>query len=116
MARYLGGRMKQLVRRFRSCETGSALTEYGLLIAVVALGLIGLLAAFRNAVGDLTNRTSVTITRQSSQGFGYGRGGGVRPIGGKPAPDTPSEPEPEPDEGDSTGVAIGSGQAASTGH
>ena len=115
MARYLGGRMKQLVRRFRSCETGSALTEYGLLIAVVALGLIALLSAFRNKVGDLTNRTSVTITRQSSHGFGYGRGGGG-PIGGKPAPDTPSDPEPEPNEGDSTGVAIGSGQAASAGH
>jgi Flp pilus assembly pilin Flp len=114
MVRYLGGRMRQLVRRLRSCETGSALTEYGLLIAVVALGLIALLAGFRNAVGDLTNRTSVTITKQSSRGFRY-HGGGVRPIGGKPAPDAPAEPEPEPDSGDSTGVAIGSERAASSG-
>jgi hypothetical protein len=83
-----------------------------LLIAVVALGLIALLAGFRNAVGDLTNRTSVTITKQSSRGFRY-HGGGVRPIGGKPAPDAPAEPEP--DSGDSTGVAIGSERAASSG-
>lgn len=114
MVRYLGGRMKQLVRRFRSCETGSALTEYGLLIAVVALGLIALLAGFRNAVGDLTNRTSVSITKKSSRGFGY-HSGGVRPIGGKPAPDAPAESEPEPEGGDSTGVAIGSEEAASSG-
>ena len=106
--------MKQLVRRFRSCETGSALTEYGLLIAVVALGLIALLAVFRNAVGDLTNRTSASITEKSGQGFGY-HSGGVLPIGGKPAPDAPAESEPEPEGDDSTGVAIGSEEAASSG-
>jgi Flp pilus assembly pilin Flp len=113
MAWYLDGPMGQLVRRLRSCETGSALTEYGLLIAVVALGLIALLAGFRNAVGDLTNRTSVRISHQSSRGFGYGRGGTARPDGGKNVPDSP--PEPEADPGDSTGVATGSGQAAAAG-
>jgi Flp pilus assembly pilin Flp len=109
--------MGQLVRRFRSCETGSALTEYGLIVAAVALGLIALLAGFRNAVGDLTNRTSVTISHQTGGGSGYGGGGGVRPIAGKPAPDAPSEPE----NGDSTGAAVDSEQgdseqAASAGH
>ena len=111
MAWYLDGPMGQLVRRFRSCETGSALTEYGLIIAAVALGLIALLAGFRNAVGDLTNRTSVTISHQTSRGAGYGRGGGVRPVGGKPAPDA----APEPEGGDSTGAAVGPEQAASAG-
>jgi Flp pilus assembly pilin Flp len=111
MAWYLDGPMGQLVRRFRSCETGSALTEYGLIIAAVALGLIALLAGFRNAVGDLTNRTSVTISHQTSRGSGYGRGGGVRPVGGKPAPDA----APEPEGGDSTGAAVGPEQAASAG-
>jgi len=114
MVWYLDGPMGQLVRRFRSCETGSALTEYGLVIAAVALGLIALLAGFRSAVGDLTTRTSVSISHKSSRGFGYGRSGGVRPVGGQPAPETP--PEPEPEDGDSTGVAVGSSQAAAAGH
>ena len=114
MVWYLDGPMGQLVRRFRSCEAGSALTEYGLIVAAVALGLIALLAGFRNAVGDVTTRTSVSISHKSSRGFGYGRSGGVRPVGGQPAPETP--PEPEPEDGDSTGVAVGSRQAAATGY
>ena len=109
MVWYLDGPMGQLVRRFRSCEAGSALTEYGLIVAAVALGLIALLAGFRNAVGDVTTRTSVSISHKTSRG-GYGRSGGVQPVGVQPAPETPAEPEPE--DGDSTGVAIGSGQAA----
>ena len=107
--------MRQLVRRFRSCERGSGLTEYGLIIAAVAIGLFALLAGFRNAVGDVTNRTSVSISHKSSKG-GYGRSGGVRPYGGKPAPETPPEPEPEPEDGDSTGVVVGSRQAAAAGY
>jgi Flp pilus assembly pilin Flp len=106
--------MDQLVRRLRSCEAGSALTEYGLIIAVVALGLVALLSGFRDAVGNLTNRTSVSITNGSNRGFNHGGGGGVRPIGGDPAPDAPAESEP--DDGDSTGVAIDTEQAASAEH
>ena len=60
--------MGQLVRRFRSCEAGSALAEYGLIIAAVALGLSGGRAGFRDAVGDLTNQTSVTISHKTSRG------------------------------------------------
>ena len=106
--------MGQLVRRFRSCEAGSALTEYGLIVAAVALGLVALLTGFRNAVGNVTTRTSVAISDKSGRGFGHGGGGGVRPVGGQPAPETP--PEPEPEGGDSTGVAVGSGQPAATGY
>jgi Flp pilus assembly pilin Flp len=116
MVWYLDGPMGQLVRRFRSCEAGSALTEYGLIVAAVALGLIALLSGFRNAIGDVTTRTSVSISNKSNRGFGYGRSGGVRPVGGQPAPETPPEPEPEPEDGDSTGVVVGSGQAAAAGH
>ena len=99
--------MGQLVRRFRSCERGSALTEYGLIIAAVALGLCAVLVGFRDAVGNLTNQTSVTISKHS--GGGYGRGGGSgRPVGGDPSPETP----PEPEDGDSTSSATGSGGTA----
>ena len=112
MVWYLDGPMGQLVRRFRSCEAGSALTEYGLIIAAVALGLVALLAGFRNAIGDVTTRTSVSISHKATRG--YGRSGGVRSVDGQPAPETP--PEPEPEDGDSTGVVVGSREAAATGY
>ena len=106
--------MEQLFRRFRSCQMGSALTEYGLIIAALVIGLIALLGAFRNAVGGVTTRTATSISsHKSSRGFGYS-GGGARPVGGQPAPETP--PEPDPEDGDSTGVAVGSGQAATSGN
>jgi Flp pilus assembly pilin Flp len=104
--------MGQLVRRFRSCETGSALTEYGLIIAAVALGLLAVLVGIRDVVGNLTERTSVTISQQSSGGYGGGYGGGGEGVhpggGGEPSPDTP----PEPEDGDSSSSATGSGATA----
>ncbi len=101
--------MGQLLRRFRSCETGSALVEYGMIIAVVALGLILVLMGFRDAVGNLTNQTSVTISR-SGGGGGGGGGGGARPGGGgKKAPETP---EDDPEDGDSTSAVGSEGTAA----
>jgi Flp pilus assembly pilin Flp len=102
--------MGQLVRRFRSCETGSALIEYGLIIAVVAMGLFAVLVGFRDAVGNVTHRTSVTISHQSGGGYGRGGGGGgVRPGGGEePSPESP----PEPEDGDSSSSATGSGATA----
>lgn len=102
--------MEQLVRRLRSCETGSALVEYGLIIAVVALGLFAVLVGFRDAVGNLTNQTSVTISKQSGGGYGSGGGGGGvrRGGGGKPSPDSP----PQPEDGDSGSSSVGSGTTA----
>jgi Flp pilus assembly pilin Flp len=88
---------------------GSALTEYGLIIAVVALGLFAVLVAFRDAVGNLTHQTSVTISKHSGGGYGSGGGGGVRRGGGgKPSPDSPPEPERE----DSSSATVGSGPTA----
>ena len=97
--------MGQLIRRFRSCETGSALTEYGLIIAAVALGLVAVLIGFRDAVGNLTNQTSVTISHQSGRGYGSGGGGGGdHGGGGSSSPETP----PEPEDGDSSSTGPGS--------
>jgi Flp pilus assembly pilin Flp len=95
--------MEQLLRRFRSRETGSALTEYALIIAAVALGLVAVLAAFRNSVGDLTNRTAVTISHQSGSGYGSGGGAGRSPGGSSPVHESPTPPDSSG--GDSTATA-----------
>jgi hypothetical protein len=78
-----------------------------MIIAVVALGLILVLMGFRDAVGNLTNQTSVTISRS---GGGGGGGGGARPGGGgKKAPETPQD---DPEDGDSTSAVGSEGTAA----
>ena len=41
-------RMMQGVRRFIREDDGAAVAEYGLLLAIVAVGLIAILAVFRN--------------------------------------------------------------------
>jgi pilus assembly protein Flp/PilA len=41
-------RMMQGVRRFLREDDGAAVAEYGLLLAIVAVGLIAILAAFRD--------------------------------------------------------------------
>jgi Flp pilus assembly pilin Flp len=102
--------MGQLARRLRSSETGSALIEYGLIIAVVAIGLVAMLTRFGNAFGDLTNRTAVTISHQSSRG--YGGGVAAPPVGVTPVPVVPTQPDSSG--GDSTAVGPASPTAAVT--
>ena len=111
----MDGPVGRLARRFRSCETGSAVVEYGLLIAVVALGLFAVLVAFRDAVGNVTNQTSVTISRQSSGGYGRSGGGGGGGSGsgrhggeGESSPDSP----PQPEGGDSSSATASPGTTA----
>ena len=103
--------MGQLVRRLRSCETGSALTEYALMIALVGLGLVAALGVFRNAVGGVTTRASGTISRQSGHAYGSHGGGTPRgviiPVEAAPA-------QPDSSGGDSTAVATRSSSAAAT--
>lgn len=105
--------MGQLVRRSCACETGTALTEYALIIAVMAVGLVAALVNLRDTFGDLTNRTAVTISDQSSRGYGS-RSGVPAPTGGVPSvPATPLAPDSSG--GDSTAVAAKSGLAAADG-
>jgi Flp pilus assembly pilin Flp len=59
----------QLMRRLRSCDSGTGLVEYGLLLAVLALGLVGVLTLLRKSVEGLTTSVSVAISQQGSGGY-----------------------------------------------
>lgn len=57
-------RTMQGVRRFLREEEGAAIAEYGLLLAIVAVGLIAILTAFRNDIAIWWNgmRRQITAT------------------------------------------------------
>lgn len=47
-----------MLSRYLKDESGQALSEYGLLIAVIGVAIVGLLVAFRKEIGDaFTNAT-----------------------------------------------------------
>ena len=48
--------MLKLLKRFVKEESGQAMVEYGLIIAVVALAVVGALALFRDKIKDLFDR------------------------------------------------------------
>ena len=50
--------MLELVNRFWTDESGQALTEYALIIALVSIGLILVLIAFRDELGRIFNALS----------------------------------------------------------
>jgi len=48
--------MSNVLAKFWNDESGQGLTEYALIIALVAVGLIGILILFRNEIGNVFNR------------------------------------------------------------
>lgn len=99
--------MRQLIRRLRTCEAGAGLVEYGLLIAVVALCLVGILGLLRNSVGGVTERVAVDVSTQTAGGYGTGgTAGGApswRPAAYRPADPDPDDSSAEPDSSSATG-------------
>ncbi len=82
--------------------------EYALLIAVLALGLVSMLALFRNAVGGLATRTAVGVTTRSSGGYGVkgvsiSGGLGAGTVGHWPAPSEADSSAAEPDSSSAAG-------------
>jgi Flp pilus assembly pilin Flp len=103
--------VRQLIRRFCSCEGGAGLVEYGIILGLLTLGLIGVMHVYRRAVGDMTNRTAVTISKQSAAGYSArpaprgGSAGGGSAAGSEPPappPDSASAGESPPCPGGST--------------
>jgi Flp pilus assembly pilin Flp len=51
-------------RRFLREEDGAAIAEYGLLLAIVAVGLIAVLTAFRDEIGEWWGRLTTKLSTQ----------------------------------------------------
>ena len=64
--------MMQLLQRFWRDDTGQGLTEYALIIALVAIGLIAILTLLRNSVGNVFNTTRNTLEGIPSTEYGGG--------------------------------------------
>ena len=105
--------MRELFRRIRTCETGAGLVEYGLLLAVVALGLVAALRLFRTSVGGLTNRAVISVSAQTGGSYGLGGSGGEAPseehaAHKPPTPDPDSSSAEEDDPDDASGATAAS--------
>ena len=53
--------MSNVLAKFWNDESGQGLTEYALIIALVAVGLIGILVLFRNEIGNVFNRAKTEL-------------------------------------------------------
>jgi pilus assembly protein Flp/PilA len=53
--------MLKVLAKFWNDEVGQGLTEYALIIALVAVGLIGILILFRNEIGNVFNRAKTEL-------------------------------------------------------
>jgi pilus assembly protein Flp/PilA len=58
--------MKDLIQRFWSDDSGQGLAEYALILGLVAVGLVLVLTAFRNEIGNVIN--SVTLELRNAPG------------------------------------------------
>lgn len=65
-------RMMQGVRRFLREDDGAAIAEYGLLLAIVAVGMIAILTAFRDDIGTWWAGLRATLRTQPTTPGGGG--------------------------------------------
>ena len=61
--------MLKALARFWNDESGQGLTEYALIIALVAVGLIGILILFRNEIGNVFNRAKDELNNAPAQPY-----------------------------------------------
>ena len=62
--------MRQLLRQLRRRDEGEGLTEYALVIGVVAVCLIVLLQVARNSIGNTINTAADDVSRTSTSSYG----------------------------------------------
>lgn len=56
----------EMLKRLMIEEEGQTMTEYALLIALIALGLVTVLTAFRNSLGGVFNSMSSSVDNAST--------------------------------------------------
>jgi pilus assembly protein Flp/PilA len=61
--------MTAMLNRFWKDESGQGLTEYVLIIALIAVALIACLIVFRNQIGGVFNRASKALNNAPGTGF-----------------------------------------------
>jgi Flp pilus assembly pilin Flp len=84
--------MRELVRRFRSRDDGEGLVEYAVIIAMVAICLMGVLKVARNVVGGTMKSAATEVARSSSTSYGASAGS-VGPLpGGEGDPPLADDP------------------------
>jgi pilus assembly protein Flp/PilA len=69
-------RLKELVRSFITEEDGAAIAEYGLLLGIIAVGLVTILIAFRGEIQRIWNEILREVEGVDVEG-GEGAGGGA---------------------------------------
>jgi pilus assembly protein Flp/PilA len=57
------------MQAFWKDESGQGLTEYALIIALVAVALIGVLIVFRNQIGGVFDRASSELNNAPGSGY-----------------------------------------------
>lgn len=67
--------MVTLWNRFWNDEAGQGLTEYALIIALVAVALIAVLIIFRNQIGGVFDRASSNLNQAPGSGYTPGFNG-----------------------------------------
>jgi Flp pilus assembly pilin Flp len=99
--------MRQLLRRLNRGEEGAGLVEYALIVALVALCLVGILQLFRNGIGGAVNHAAAGISHRSTASYGAAPHPVVTPPpsnGGVAAPDGPGEETADSSGGRTDGV------------
>jgi pilus assembly protein Flp/PilA len=61
--------MRELWNNFVKDESGQGLVEYVLIIALVAIGLVGIMLIFRNSIGEIFRTISTTLNDAPVQPF-----------------------------------------------
>jgi Flp pilus assembly pilin Flp len=81
--------------------------EYTMIVALIGMGLVVMLSVIGGVVQNTYQRTSASVSRQTTGAGGGGGGGGSGPVltSLHPAPVPPSEPPDSTGEGDSSDSA-----------
>ncbi|NPV81006.1 MAG: Flp family type IVb pilin [Firmicutes bacterium] len=59
--------MLKLLKRLVKEESGQAMVEYGLIIAVIAIAVVAVLVAFRDEIANVFNRATTALRETGNE-------------------------------------------------